>query len=324
MKPKVFVSRIIPDAGLKRLQVVCEVDLWEEPLPPDYDTLLEHVRGVDGILCMLTERIDGQLMDAAGPQIKVISQMAVGYDNIDVSAASERGIPVGNTPGVLTEATADLTLALLLASARRIVEGMQYIQDGKWQTWEPMGLLGADLTGATLGIIGMGRIGAAVAQRAAAFDMKIAAYSPSLTREQARNAGVEKVDLESLLSDSDFISIHCPLNDQTRGLIDAETLAQMKESAILINTARGPIVNQADLYEALKNGVIRAAALDVTDPEPISMDDPLLTLPNIIIVPHIGSASVRTRDRMAQMAASNLLAGLEGKPLPNAVAPKSS
>ena len=323
MKPKVFVSRIIPDAGLKRLQESCEVDLWEEPLPPAYETLLERVRGVDGILCLLTERIDAQLLDAAGPQLKVVSQMAVGYDNIDVNAAAERGIPVGNTPGVLTEATADLTLALLLAAGRRIVEGVRYIQDGKWQTWEPMGLLGADLTGATLGIIGMGRIGAAVAQRAAGFDMKIIAYSPSLTRDQARAAGVEKVDLESLLSDSDFVSLHCPLNDQTRGLIDAETLAQMKPSAILINTARGPIVDQQALYEALKNGVIAAAALDVTDPEPIPLDDPLMTLPNVIIVPHIGSASIRTRDRMAQMAASNLLAGLEGKPLPNAIAVKT-
>ena len=324
MKPKVFVSRIIPDAGLKRLQETCEVDLWEAPLPPTYETLLERVRGVDGILCLLTERIDAQLLDAAGPQLKVVSQMAVGYDNIDINAAAERGIPVGNTPGVLTEATADLTLALLLAAGRRIVEGVRYIQDGQWQTWEPMGLLGADLTGATLGIIGLGRIGAAVAQRAAGFDMKIIAYSPRLTRDQARAAGVEKVDLETLLSDSDFVSLHCPLNDQTRGLIDGETLAQMKPSAILINTARGPIIDQQALYTALKNGVIAAAALDVTEPEPIPMDDPLLSLPNIIIVPHIGSASVRTRDRMAQMAASNLLAGLEGKPLPNAVAVKTS
>ena len=319
MKPKVFVTRAMPAAGLDRLREACDVDLWEGEMPPPYETLLERVRGVDGILCMLTDRMDAGVMDAAGAQLKVISQMAVGYDNIDVPAAAERGIAVGNTPGVLTEATADLTLALLLAAARRIVEGVNYIHEGKWRTWEPMGLLGADLTGATLGIIGLGRIGAAVARRAAGFDMDIIAYGPRLTREEAAEAGVKKVTLETLLATSDFVSLHCPLTEQTRGLINAETLAQMKDSAILINTARGPIVDQQALYEALKNGVIAAAALDVTDPEPIPMDDPLLTLPNALIVPHIGSASVRTRDRMAQMAANNLLAGLEGRPLPNAV-----
>jgi glyoxylate reductase len=318
-KPRVFVSRVIPAAGLDRIRDACQIDLWEDELPPPYETLLEQVRGVDGILCLLTDRIDGQLMDAAGPQLRVISQMAVGYDNIDIRAAAERGIPVGNTPGVLTEATADLTMALLLAAARRIVEGVNYIQEGKWRTWEPMGLLGADLTGATLGIIGLGRIGTAVARRAAGFDMRVIAHSPGLDDEQAQAAGAESVSLDTLLRESDFVSIHCPLNDQTRGLINADTLAQMKHSAILINTARGPIVDQAALYDALRNGVIQAAALDVTDPEPLPTDDPLLTLPNVLIVPHIGSASVRTRDRMAQMAADNLLAGLQGKPLPNAV-----
>ena len=322
MKPKVFVSRLIPAVGLDIVRQSCQVDLWEGEMPPPYDILIERVRGVDGILCVLTERIDANLMDAAGSQLKVISQMAVGYDNIDVQAAAQRGIPVGNTPGVLTEATADLAMALLLAAARRIVEGVEYIRDGKWQTWEPLGLLGADLTGATLGIIGLGRIGTAVAKRAAGFDMNLIAYSPELTDEAAAAAGVKSVDLPTLLAESDFISIHCPLNDETRGLINEEAFEQMKSSAILINTARGPIVDQKALYEALRREVIAAAAIDVTDPEPISADDPLLTLKNVIVVPHIGSASIRTRDRMAEIAARNLLAGLEGKPLPHAVKAK--
>lgn len=322
MKPKIFVSRLIPAVGLDLIRKSCEVDLWEGEMPPPYDILTERVRGVDGILCVLTERVDAVLMDAAGAQLKVISQMAVGYDNIDVQAAAERGIPIGNTPGVLTEATADLTMALLLAAARRIVEGVHYIQDGKWQTWEPLGLLGADLSDATLGIIGLGRIGAAVAKRAAGFDMNLIAYGPNLTDEEAAAAGAKKVDLPTLLAESDFVTLHCPLNDQTRGLINEETLKQMKPSAILINTARGPIVNQKALYEALRTEAIAAAALDVTDPEPIPTDEPLLTLENVIIVPHIGSASIRTRNRMAEIAAKNLLAGLGGKPLPHAVKPK--
>lgn len=318
-KPKVFVTRIIPDAGLDRVREACDADIWPERMPPPYDVLTERVRGVEGILCVLTDRIDGALMDAAGPQLKVISQMAVGYDNIDVQAARARGIPVGNTPGVLTDATADLTFALLLAAARRIVEGVEYIRAGEWQTWEPKTLLGTDVSGATLGIIGFGRIGKAVARRASGFDMRVLAYSPSLTDEQAAAAGVTRADVETILREADFVSLHMPLNASTRHLINRETLAKMKPSAILINTTRGGTVDQAALYDALTSGVIRAAALDVTDPEPLPADHPLLTLPNVVIVPHIGSASVRTRDRMASMAADNLLAGLRGEPLPNAV-----
>jgi glyoxylate reductase len=258
-------------------------------------------------------------MDAAGAQLKVISQMAVGYDNIDVKAAQVRGIAVGNTPGVLTDATADLGLALLLAAARRIVEGVAYIKAGQWRTWEPRALLGGDLSGATLGIVGLGRIGKAVARRASGFDMQILAYSPRCTAEEAGKVKAQLTTLDDLLRNSDYVSIHVPLNPQTRGMINREALAKMKSSAILINTARGPIVDQAALYEAAKNGIIGGAALDVTDPEPMSADDPLLTLPNVIVVPHIGSASQRTRDKMATMAAENLIAGVNGLPLPNAV-----
>ena len=249
MKPNVFVSRAIPQ--LDRLQDVCTVDVWQDELPPPYATLLERVRGVDGLLCMLTDRIDAALMDAAGSSLKVISQMAVGYDNIDVTAAHARGIAVGNTPGVLTETTADLAFALLLAAARRIVEGVRYVEDGKWITWHPTAMLGHDVTGATLGIVGLGRIGRAVAQRAAAFDMTILAASPHLTDEAAAQAGAQRVELDDLLRRADFVSLHCPLTPQTRHLINRDTLALMQPSAILINTTRGAVVDQAALYEAL-------------------------------------------------------------------------
>ncbi len=319
MKPRVFVTRIIPDAGMNRVKQACDADIWPGDMPPPYETLIGRVKGVEGILCVLTDRIDGNLMDAAGPQLKVISQMAVGYDNIDIVAAQARGILVGNTPGVLTEATADLTFALLLAQARRIVEGVDYIRAGRWQTWDPKALLGADLSGATLGIVGFGRIGRAVARRAAGFDMRILAHSPSLTDEEASKVNARRVELDDLLRESDFISLHCPLNQHTRHLINPNTLTKMKPTAILVNTARGGIVDQQALYDALKDGVIGGAALDVTDPEPLPSDDPLLTLPNVTIVPHIGSASTWTRDQMATMAADNLIAGLNGEPLPNQV-----
>jgi glyoxylate reductase len=319
MKPRVFVSRMIPDAGLDRVKEACDADIWPERLPPPYEILIERVRGVDGLLCVLTDRIDANLMDAAGPQLKVISQMAVGYDNIDVAAAKARGIPVGNTPGVLTEATADLAFSLLLAGARRIVEGSNYIREGKWETWEPKTLLGADVTGATLGIIGFGRIGKAFAKRATGFDMHILAYSPSLTAEAAAEMGATAVDMDTLLRQSDFVSVHTPLNANTRHLINRERLALMKPTALLINTARGGVVDQKALYEALKNGVIGGAALDVTDPEPLPLDDLLLNLPNVTIVPHIGSATINTRNKMASMAAANLIAGVRGEPLPNRV-----
>lgn len=318
-RPRVFVSRVIPAAGLDRVKAACATEVWPERLPPPYEVLREKVRGVDGLLCLLTDRIDGALMDAAGPQLRVISQIAVGYDNIDLDAARERGIPVGHTPGVLTEATADLAFTLLLAGARRIVEGVQYIRDGKWETWEPETLLGADLSGATLGIIGLGRIGQAMAQRARGFNLRLVATDPVLADEEIRARGAEPVSLDTLLRQSDFVSVHTPLTPETHHLINAAALAKMKSTAVLVNSARGPIVDLAALETALRQGEIAHAALDVTDPEPIAADHPLLGLPNVTIVPHIGSASVRTRDQMAQIAAGNLLAGLRGEALPHQV-----
>jgi lactate dehydrogenase-like 2-hydroxyacid dehydrogenase len=319
MSPSVFVSRIIPDAGLDRVKATCAADIWPEDMPPAYEVLVERVRGKDGLLCTLNDRIDAALMDAAGEQLKVISQMAVGYDNIDVNAARERGIQIGNTPGVLTDATADLAFALLLAAARRIVEAVEYIKAGQWKTWLPKVLLGGDLSGATLGIVGLGRIGKAVARRAGGFDMRILAHSPRCTPEDAAQVNAELVSLERLLRESDYVTLHVPLNAQTRHLINRETLALMKPSAILVNTTRGPVVDQRALIDALRAGVIAGAALDVTDPEPLPADDPILQLSNVIVVPHIGSASQRTRDRMATMAAENLIAGVNRQPLPNPV-----
>ncbi|MBI1278067.1 MAG: D-glycerate dehydrogenase [Anaerolineaceae bacterium] len=319
MRPKVFVSRIIPEAGLNLIREACDAEVWPEVMPPPYDLLLEKVKTIDGLLSTLNDRIDANLIASCGENLKVISQMSVGYDNIDVNAAQARNIPIGNTPGVLTDATADLAFALLLAASRRIVEGVEYIRNGKWRTWEPLALLGGDLSGATLGIIGLGRIGEAVARRAKGFDMRIVAYSPNKSKETVAKIGIELLSFDQLLQESDFVSIHVPLNAQTRNLINAQALQKMKPTAILINTARGPIVDQQALYEAVKSGIIGGAALDVTNPEPMSPDDPLLSLPNITIVPHIGSASLRTRNKMAVMAAENLIAGVAGKSLPNQV-----
>lgn len=302
-RPKVFLTRKLPNTAMTRLHKICELDVWEDELPPPYPDLKARAAQADGLFCLLTDRIDAELI-AAAPQLKVISQMAVGYDNVDVAAATAAGIPVGNTPGVLTEATADLAFALLMAAARRLGEGERFVHAGKWQTWSPTLLLGQEVYGATLGIVGFGRIGQAVARRAAGFGMRIL-YS---SRRPVEIDGIkaEHVSLEDLLAQSDFISLHTPLTPETTHLINAETLSMMKSSAILINTARGPVVDPDALYQALKIGQIAYAALDVTEPEPILMDSPLLELHNCLIVPHIGSSTVATRDRMAHMAIDNL------------------
>ncbi len=320
-KPRVFVTRPIPDRGLDVIKNFCDADVWTDELPPSRDVLLERVRGVEGIVSLLTDRIDGEVMDAAGPQLKVVSNQAVGFDNIDVAAATQRGIPVGNTPDVLTDATADFAFALMMAAGRRIVEGERYVRAGKWKTWSPSLLLGVDFKGATLGLVGFGRIGKAMARRAAGFDMRVIYYDPLETKPPA-DVKATHVDMETLLEDSDFISLHTPLTADTRRLIDAAALAKMKPTAVLVNTSRGPVVDLDALYEALKVKRIFAAALDVTEPEPLPMDHPLLTLENALIVPHIASASKTTRDKMSWMAAQNLIAGLKGEHLPNCVNPQ--
>ena len=320
-KPRVFVTRRIPDRGLDMVKNFCEAEIWEGELPPGREALLEAVRGKDGLLCLLTDRIDAEVMDAAGPQLKVISNQAVGFDNIDIPAATLRGIPVGNTPDVLTEATADFSFALLMAAGRRVLEGVQYVREGKWKTWSPSLLLGADFRGATLGLVGFGRIGKAMARRAAGFDMRVIFCDPQEV-ELPADIKAQQVELDVLLEESDFISLHTPLTPRTRHLIDAAALAKMKPTAVLVNTSRGPVVDLDALYHALKEGRLLAAGLDVTEPEPIPPDHPLLSLDNAIIVPHIASASRSTRDKMAWMAAENLIAGLKGRHLPNCINPE--
>jgi glyoxylate reductase len=321
MKPKVYVTRQVPEEGIIMLQPECAVEIWQGELPVPRDVLLDKVRDIDGLYCLLTERIDQQLLDAA-PRLRVVSNMAVGYDNVDVAACTARGIPVGNTPGVLTDTTADLAFALLLAAARRIVEGADYVRARRWKTWGPMLLMGPDLHAATLGILGLGRIGQAVARRARGFDMRILYHDIQPMTEAAADLGATYVDIDTLLAESDFITLHVNLTEATYHLIDREALRKMKSSAILVNASRGGVIDPQALYEALRDGEIAYAALDVTEPEPIREDDPLVSLPNCIVVPHIGSASIATRTKMATMAAENLLAGLRGEPLPNCVNPE--
>jgi len=321
-RPRVFVARILPAEGLDAARAACDVDLWEDDLPPPRDELLRRVAGVDGVLTLLTDRVDDEFLDAAGAQLKVVSNYAVGFDNIDVAACARRGVPVGNTPGVLTDTTADLAWALLMAAARRLPEGDRYVRAGQWKTWGPLLLLGPDVHGATIGIVGFGRIGQAVARRAQGFGMEILYHDlQELPDEATSPLGATYVPLEELLARSDYVSLHVNLSPQTRHLINAATLSQMKRTAVLINTSRGPVVDQHALADALRAGTIAAAALDVTDPEPIQMDDPLVGLDNCLIVPHIASASRATRGKMAAMAAANLVAGVRGESLPTEVPP---
>ncbi|QDL10594.1 D-glycerate dehydrogenase [Brasilonema octagenarum UFV-E1] len=321
-KPKIFITRRLP-TKLDQLQEIATIEIWEERQPPPYEVLLEKVKTIDGLLCLLTDEIDQQLIEAAGTSFKVISQMAVGYDNIDIPAATARKIPVGHTPGVLTDATADLTWALLMAAARRVVEADRFVRGGEWRTWEPNLLLGPNITGATLGIVGFGRIGQAIARRAKGFDMKVFYTSKHrCDQELEKDLGVEFTAFEHLLQEADFVTIHTPLSDETYHLFGNSQFELMKQSAILINTARGAIVHPEALYRALTSGEIAGAAIDVTDPEPIATDSPLLDLDNLIVTPHIGSASRQTREKMANMAIANLIAGLKGERLPNCVNPE--
>ncbi len=320
-RPVVYVTRRIPEAGLDMIRATCTVHLWEGELPPPKEEILRRVVDCDGLLCLLTDPIDADVI-AAGERLRVISQFAVGVNNIALDAATARGIPVGHTPGVLTEATADLSFALLMAAARRIPEGVDQVRAGRWQTWEPLGLLGADVWGATLGIVGLGRIGTAVARRAQGFSMRVLYHDAMRRSDLEATLGVEFAALDTLLAQSDFVTLHCPLVPETHHLIDAQRLRRMKSTAILVNAARGPVVETDALVQALQEGWIRAAALDVTDPEPLPADHPLVTLPNCIVVPHIGSATVTARNLMATRAAENLLAGLQGERLPYCANPQ--
>ena len=323
-KPRVFITRVIAQEALDKIAQVTEMEVWPEELPPPYEVLLEKARDAEGLLTMLSDRIDANLMDTA-PGLKVVSNLAVGYDNINIAEATKRHIVVSNTPGVLTGTTADLGFTLLMVAARRVVEADKYTRKGRWKTWGPKILLGQDIHNATLGLVGLGRIGAEVAKRGRGFNMKVLYYDViRRSEEEERQLGVEYIpELAKLLSSADFISVHVPLLPQTRHLIGAAEFALMKPTAVFINTSRGPVVDQKALYEALKSGQIFSAGLDVSEVEPIPPDDPLLTLDNVIITPHIASASFTTRKEMAFMTAENLLAGLRGKTPPNCVNPEA-
>ena len=315
-KPKIFATRRILPAGMDLVVASCQADIWEGELPPPRSDLLQRVRGVEGLLSMLADKIDGEVMDAAGPGLKVISTYAVGVDNIDLAEAARRGIPVGHTPGVLTDATADFAFALLMAATRRVAEADRHVRAGKWRTWRPSTLLGMEVHGSTLGIIGFGRIGQAMARRAQGFGMHVLYYDHhAYAKPKANEIQAESVDLDTLLAQADIISLHVPLTGQTEKMINAEALSKMKKGAVLVNTARGSVVDQDALFAALSSGQLAAAAIDVCDPEPLPMDSPLLNLENLVITPHIASAGRQTRQRMAVMAAENLLAGLRGEKL---------
>ncbi len=321
LRPHVFVTRQLPGEALERLGRHVELRVWEHALPPSREHLLEAAHASDGLITLLTDRVDADLL-ARSPSLRVVSNVAVGYDNIDVPACSARRIAVGNTPGVLTETSADFAFAMLMALARRVAEADAFVRAGQWKTWDPSLLLGADVHGATLGIVGLGKIGAAVARRARGFGMRLLYVNRTARPELEAELGLVRVDKATLLAESDFVSLHVPLNAQTRHWLGRADFAAMKRGALLVNTARGTVVDQAALAEALERGHLGGAALDVTEPEPLPMDSPLLKLPNVLLAPHIASASHATRGRMASMAVDNLLAALDGRRPPHCVNPE--
>jgi glyoxylate reductase len=323
MKPKVFVTREIPEIGLKMIKEYYEVEVWDRYTAPPREVLLEKVRNVDALVTLLTDKIDKEVLDNA-PRLRIIAQYAVGYDNIDVDYATAKGVYVTNTPGVLTDATADFTWALLLAAARRVVEADRFVRSGEyWRTgtgWHPLMMLGYQVSGKTLGIIGMGRIGQAVARRAKGFGMRILYYDVfRLPEEQEKELGVQYVDLETLLRESDFVSIHVPLTKETYHMIGERELKMMKKTAVLVNTARGAVIDTDALVKALKEKWIAAAGLDVFEQEPLPPDHPLTKLDNVVLAPHIASATYETRAAMAELVARNLIAFYKGEVPPTLV-----
>jgi glyoxylate reductase len=313
---RVYATRALPGEGFRGLAGRTDLCVWPGPGGPSEAALRAGTRDAEGLLCLLTDRVDRELI-AGSPRLRVISSCSAGLDHVDLRAARERGIPVGHTPGVLTETTADLAFALLLAAARRVTEADRFVREGAWtpaRRWEPELLLGRDVHGATLGLVGLGAIGRAVARRAQGFGMRVLGWS----RTRRELPGVAWVELERLLAESDFVSLHLALAAETRGLLGAAELARMKPGAILVNTSRGGVVDEPALVDALRRGALAGAGLDVYAEEPLPPSSPLVGLPNVVLLPHIGSASIATRTRMADLAVANLLAGLEGKPLPHA------
>ncbi|MDH7564134.1 MAG: glyoxylate reductase [Candidatus Bathyarchaeota archaeon] len=320
-KPKVYITRELPERGLSIIKKHFEAEVWPEYAPPPKKVIVEKVRNVEGLVSLLSDKIDSEVFNAA-PKLKIVSQLAVGFDNIDIAEATKRGIYVTNTPEVLTDTTADFAWALLMAVARRVVEADKYVRTGLWRvSWHPSMLQGRDVYGATIGIVGAGRIGYAMAKRATGFNMKILFYDVIPRPEMEKDLGAKKVDLDTLFRESDFVSIHVPLMKETHHLVNRERLGLMKTTAYLINNSRGPVVDENALYEALKERRIGGAGLDVFEQEPTPLDNPLLKLDNVVVAPHISSASYETRSRMSEMVAENLVAFFEGKRPPNLVNP---
>jgi glyoxylate reductase len=321
-QPKVYITRQLPRAAVDIVAAACEYRMWEqEATPVPRDLLLREVADADGILSLISERVDAELLDA-GPRLRIVANMAVGYDNVDLPTLSQRGVLLTNTPGVLTETTADLAWALVMAAGRRIVESQRLIAEGGWTNWSPMFMVGQDISGATLGVVGAGRIGSAVVRRARGFNMRILYHNRKPSPELERETGAQYRALDDLLRESDFVVVLVPLSDETRGMFGAREFALMKDTAVFVNIARGAVVREAELVEALRAGRPWAAGLDVFEREPIGADHPLLSLPNVVAVPHIGSASVATRTRMATTAATNLVEFLSGRRPPNPVNPE--
>ncbi len=321
-RARTFVCREIARQALDVIALQTDMEVWPGELPPPPDVVSEKARTADGLLTLLTDKVDASVFSGA-PKLRIVSNMAVGYDNIDVPEATRRGILVGITPGVLTETSADFAFALMVSAARRVVEADRWTRAGRWKTWGPLVLLGQDVHHATLGIVGLGRIGAEIAKRAAGFDMKVLYYNRTRRPDLEATLGAEYSDLPGLLARSDFITVHVPLTSETRHMIGAKEFSLMKPTAVFVNTSRGGIVDQQALCAALRDRKIFAAGIDVTEVEPIPPDDPLLTLDNLVIAPHIASASVPTRTKMAIMAAENLLAGLRGEIPPHCVNPEA-
>ena len=318
-KPKVYITRDLPERGLKKIKEHFDAEVWPEYAPPPKKVIVDKVATVDALVSLLSDKIDPEVFNAA-PKLKIVSQLAVGFDNIDIAEATRRGIYVTNTPEVLTDTTADFAWALLMAIARRVAEADKYVRTGKWKvSWHPAMLSGRDIYGATIGIIGAGRIGYAVAKRAKGFDMRVLFYDVIPRPEMEKDFGAKKVDLDTLLRESDFVSVHVPLMKETHHLVNAQKLSLMKKTAYLINNSRGPVVDEKALYEALRKEQIAGAGLDVFEQEPTPVDNPLLKLDNVVVAPHISSASLETRAKMSEMVAENLVAFFEGKRPPNLV-----
>jgi glyoxylate reductase len=320
-KPKVYITRELPERGLNIIRKYFDVEVWPDYAPPPKSVIIDKVKDVDALGSLLSDKIDIEVFNAA-PKLKIVSQLAVGFDNIDITEATKRGIYVTNTPEVLTDTTADFAWSLLMAVARRIVEADKYVRTGQWKvSWHPAMLAGRDIHHATIGIVGAGRIGYAVAQRAKGFDMKILFYDVVPRPEIEKDLGAKKVDMDTLLKESDFVSIHVPLMKETHHLINAEKLKLMKKTAYLVNNSRGPVVDEKALYEALKKDQIAGAGIDVFEQEPTPLDNPLLKLDNVVVAPHISSASLETRSKMSEMVAENLVSFFQGKKPPNLVNP---